>query len=362
VEARAAFLQLAACTLCIASTAIHAAPITHYTAAYINSSISVNDAIPDSVTDYAGADSSRSVAGTQTFAYGNGSGGFAFKPETSQVAAHASLATGALKTLAFIAFGTDGVGSSPIPVGHSNGTSDAEATFADSFRFFNPGTTTAYTWSPSDTATFSFTITGDITKSANVIAPTSSPFETPGEPNNAMYSVLRLSVYQAGTLDLVDQYNNFDFNAYPSFNDGLAAFVALGNAIAARRVVNDLWVVGEPMGLFPEVDPSQIIPVTNGVPVTIERSFQPGGDFDWTLDLFSLVSIDASLEEAFASLDFSHTINTGFGGPAGAETYSMSGLFPGTLALTMTGTVPVPSTLWLLALCGGLLAGVRRLT
>lgn len=101
------------------------------------------------------------------------------------------------------------------------------------------------------------------------------------------------------------------------------------------------------------------LPITAAVTGSLEAggldlqiSFQPGGDFDWDLVLYTgaqLTDLPGVVEA-----DFSHTLNGSFVVPTGAITTSSSGLFP------VTSAVPEPQS-WMLMLGGiGLLGWLRK--
>lgn len=88
--------------------------------------------------------------------------------------------------------------------------------------------------------------------------------------------------------------------------------------------------------------------------LSLQLSFQPGGDFDWDLVLYTDTTLTdvAGIKEA----DFSHTLNASFVAPTGAVVTSSSGVFP------VTSAVPEPAG-WALMLAGGvgvLALGRRR--
>ncbi|CAD5370619.1 exported hypothetical protein [Rubrivivax sp. A210] len=73
----------------------------------------------------------------------------------------------------------------------------------------------------------------------------------------------------------------------------------------------------------------------------LEASFNPGGDFDWTLELWATAFINQGLGASVS--DFSHTVTTSYRGPASSITTSSSGVFAGTVPAVMSA-VPEPGT------------------
>lgn len=61
----------------------------------------------------------------------------------------------------------------------------------------------------------------------------------------------------------------------------------------------------------------------------ITVDFNPGGDFDWTLSLTTVATVNNDFETSYS--DYSHTARLSYWGPEGSTTYSASGEFPGTL-------------------------------
>ena len=90
--------------------------------------------------------------------------------------------------------------------------------------------------------------------------------------------------------------------------------------------------------------------LATSLPVTLNYQFQPGQDFDWLLRLEVGANVLFGHDFSdFAVSDFSNTVSLAYTGPTGSQTYSASGVFPGTLAVN---AVPEPGTLWLALVTG----------
>ena len=338
----------------------HATPVMTWSAANINSATSVyyDTANPDFAIDYTGATVQLSAAGTHTLYYSNGSGGLTAKPITDDVSAVASLATGELKSKAYLEYGANS--GDPMPIGQSNGNSSTFIQLADSFRAYSG--TTPYLWNDGTTVHFDFSVTGSESLPPGLQVPTG--FD-PGQPKNNVGNLLQVAIYQPGALDLIYQLTNFDPSAYPDSDTANAAFVALIDQLNAMYISGDYWYLGDLISPFTATaDPNKILAIDPNNPTQISYDFTPGGDFDWVLNLSSDIQLDASLENISALFDFSHTVTTGYVGPSGTTTFSASGLFPGTVALsTLQPSVPEPATLDLLLLgLSGLAVSRKRKT
>lgn len=318
----------AACAALVAAGSVYATPVTTYTSAQINSATSVYvDLSPDSVTDLASGPVELSGAGTANYAYGNGSGGYTIKPTTDDVYAYASLTAGQLKARSSLSFGSNVfVSGAAMPLGQSNGSSSASAIFADHFSTYAGAT--PFLWTSGDQVTFQFAVTGTNTFTPGLPVPASYD---PGQPKDLIYTSLQFTAYAPGGLDLLNQLQNFDFGTR-SFDE----YLAINSELESKILTNKIWFLGDSIVPF-AIDPSQLLAVDGVTPAIASLSFNPTGDFDWLLRLDTTVQLDASLQNASAALDYSHTITTTYQPPAGATTFSSSGQFPGTLPLPEPG-------------------------
>lgn len=324
------------------ATAI-AEPYT-YSAVDINSASSVYfDPAPDSLQNTTGAAIQLGVSGTHVLAYNNGSGQYTNKTVTDGVFASADLAAGALKTEATLGFASN-TNSVVMPLGQNNGASGAIAQFGDSFQAFSGNT--PFLWTSGTTVNFNFSVTGTSSIPNGVQTPQS---RDPGQPINEIFTQVGLTIYKPGGLSFYQQeYKGFDFNAYPDFDSALAAFQSLSSQLQSMTIGSSLWFLGNPVVPY-AVDPNTVLAVSPNTPTQISYQFTPNGDFDWRLSLDSTTFLDASMQNVLVTQDFSHTILTSYAGPLGATTYSASGLFPGTVALsTAPSSVPEPSSVFLL--------------
>jgi len=212
-------------------------------------------------------------------------------------------------------------------------TSGGEGGFGDSFSAFAP--TGPFVWNLTDTATFTMNVTGTIDQT-NVIR----------DPATAW--TVNLYILKPGSLSP----NGI------SFNDALLAYAQFNEA---RPLIGAAWTWNQFSGDL--AGNAAKIPISLSHSGSFETggaqmsaTFNPGGDFDWII----LFDTSASLAAGVGDLthDFSHTLSVEYTGPAGTDTQSASGVFPGT-----TTVVPLPAAAWLmLSGCGSLLAFGRRKT
>jgi hypothetical protein len=323
-----------------------ASPITTYTQVDVSSGTSVNDALPNLVRSDTGATVSIApVGGTRNGAFDNGSGGFTVKTITDLVSGVASLETATLKSFASGGYGSNGtvrgVPLTPAP-GRLNGVASSNVSFGDSFRTFADNQ--PYLWRDGDTVQFSFGVTGSTSVPGNL-----------NNVNSQVLSRLKLNIFQPGTIDLLNQFDTFDFSG--DFTAKFARFNALSQEITARTITRSFWYLGSPQYAAFDIPPETIVTFIGDTPVILEFDFAPGGDFDWVLFLDNGFQLDRTLENTFVELDFANSAVATYRGLPGTTTYSASGLFPNTLNLANAPTnnpVPTPATLPLLA--AGLLA------
>jgi hypothetical protein len=314
----------------------------------MNSSNEINDSDPDFQESLSGDTVTLTGGGSSVFAYANTSNvntatGYAFKPTTDSLFASASLATAELRAFASLEFGTNQPGSSVIPVGVRNGSASASAMFADSFEAYTDAT--PFLWTEGTTASFSFDISGEYDIDPGIV----DPEQGPGQPRNLIGTTLSFLAFESGGLDLWYQLSEFDWDAYATYEEADAAYLALNAELQSRIITNQFWYLGEPL-TSTEIDPARVVPVQAGSPATLDVQFEPGGNFDWMLRLNSFIQLDASLQNVGATVDFSHTLVANYLAPEGTTTYSQSGLFPGTMSLATVPqphSVPEPGTLLL---------------
>lgn len=338
--------SLLACAMAPAWAAT--APVTHYTSRYLNSNEYVYT--PEyaqsnygNIVDYSGAATEGSSSGARTWAYGNGDGGYLFKLETSSVFARADLASGELKASASLGLGVNQNGSDPAPVfGVRTTTASASATLADSLSFRSGGN--RYLWADGEQFTFRFGVDGTVDIPAAVATPLSSSAMT--------WATLRLNIWRPGGLEAIHQLDSFDYSGYAQLHGDAAAwteYVRLSNTVNALELTRAGWCLGESRTLTGFCGGVFFQQVTLGAtPTEVNFAFAPGGDFEWTLALETRVAMDLSYENMSSTLDFSHTIHTGFVAPTGTTVYSASGLLPDTLP---AAAVPEPQS-WALMVSG----------
>jgi len=324
------------------------APVTHYSGRQLNSGEYVQTAEYANsnygyIVDYSGAATEGSNSGARTWAFGNGAGDYLNKLETSSVFARADLASGELKAYASLGLGINQPGSDPAPAfGVRSTTASASATIADSLSFRSGSS--GYLWAGGEQFTFRFGVDGTVDIPAAVATPMSSSAMT--------WATLRLNIWRPGGLEANHQLSTFNCNAYAQQFGNDAAwteYVRLSNQVDALALNRAGWCLGESRTLAGFCGGVFFQQVTLGAtPAEVSYAFAPGGDFEWTLELETRVAMDLSYENLSSSLDFSHTIHTGFIAPTNATTYSASGLFPDTLP---AAAVPEPQS-WALMACG----------
>lgn len=352
---RAARVLLAAGLATAGLMPVAAAPVTHYSLANVNSAESVNDANPDRVQDFNGGPVESQAAGSRSWAYSNGSGGYMVNSETSSVFANANLGTGALKAATSLGLGNRTSGSPPA-AGTKYATAGASAEFADQFRLFSGGT--PYLWAPTTEVSFAMNITGSTNIPASVQVPAGSSGMT--------WAHLGLRVFKVGTLDLIDQMGRIElFRPDGSFDQAAyQTWLGLSAQINANFLQYSGWCLGDhrtPAGFCGAGGGDPIIALVNGQ-AAIQHSFTPGEDFEWILSLDTQVRLDLILENVTAALDFGNTVDLSFEAPDDAIVYSASGRFPGTLPLDdLSNGVPEPDSVALFVLALLVLGSQRRL-
>jgi hypothetical protein len=326
---RSLWFALTACAAAMVSTAAVAAPVTHYSEAFINSLQSVNDTTPDRVRDLNGGLVQSQNSGSTTFGFS----GFS-QTVSSNTSATANLGTGQLRAAATLGLGTI-QGGTPPAYGTDATRATARAEFADQFQLFSGNT--PYLWQANTQVTFNFGVTG-FTSIPNLPQPLNS--------GRNIVADLKLYTMKVGTLDLMAQ-----LSTQTTWNSALA------NQIQANQIGFAGWCLGNYLAPTGWCDGSWLQPVSlNNGAASINHTFQPGSDFEWILALETRVNLDTSLQNISATLDFGNTVNTSFQAPAGATVYSASGLFPNTLALSDVPGQQVPEQNSIALLALGLVA------
>lgn len=233
------------------------------------------------------------------------------KTVTSSVFAAASMASAELKTSASLAFSADQPGGAVMPLDFNSDAAFAFAGLNDSFDFASP-TGMPYLWGDASMVTFAFDVSGTTSLSSNLVS------DPDGRTN--IVSELLFIAHKPGTFDRI----------------GLK-----------RWLIGDFSLSSAQIEYFADDGGYEAVDLSAASNLTY--TFNPMGDFDWTIYLLSSVGLDASEQNVAATLDFSHTVNASYIGPAGAVTYSDSGLFPGTLAAP--AAVPEPAT-WAMMIVG----------
>lgn len=340
--------------------------LSFYTQRYLNSSeyVYTSDYATSNlgygyVRDTSGAPVEFGWSGTRTWAYSNGSGGYVFRPETSDVYASANLSTGELKASAYLYSGINQTGSAASPAFGARQTgATASASFADSLSFASGGN--PYIWGSGDTFTFNMAVDGQITLPGGHATPLSTTAMT--------WATLNLWLYRPGGLQAVDNLNAF-YDIYIDYANAYGWDAAAAEATRLNSIVSFLsigragWCLGENLTLAGFCGGSfyQQVNLDGNGKGDINYPFAPGGDFEFVLQLETEVSIDLSYEDIWGEMDFSHTLEVGLTAPDDATVYSASGRFPSTLALgTNPGSVPEPGTLALLAIGLGAVGMGRR--
>ena len=330
-----------------ASPVLATPPLNTYTTVNINSPTALYNNptnIPYNIMDPTSADAQASFASTQSLAYSHYDGPpatYTIIPTTDNTFASASLATGQLKVHANIGLGTASSGA-PFTPGINNTGASAYAGFADSFTAYSGNT--PYLWTTGTQATLHFAINGTTTIPNGFTSTNSHQYAD---------TLLQAYVYKPGTLDLINQANNFDFNQ-PNAN---ALYQALYAQVTANTITTASWFLGTPVAYFNNGSIPIIDPSTNP---TIDFNFNPNGDFQFLLTENATIHLDASNQNTSVDLDFSHTIDTTYTGPNGSTTYSASGLFPNTLPDAQAPVAPEPASVAILLVGSAALFRRRR--
>lgn len=298
----------------------------------------------DSLSSNTGAQAALSMGDTQALA----DGGSLFQYGS----AIANLSTGELKTYAYSKLSNTNdyqtlwqgslVSVDPKVATH--------AKFGDTFYAYSGSS--PFVWSPDSQVHFNFAVSGN-----------TAPPSTPTSSFNGSYTALILNTYQSGfssfLADIVIPariaYVNNPTSENKAIRDGLEQ--QLNNMV----ILDKVWTLGDTNlgagGVLFSDTPESIFLDSNGT-ANISYDFNPNGDFEWSLELYSIVTLDGQGGDSEGLMDFSHTVKTSYIGPDGTTTYSDSGLFPNTASIS--SAVPEPESYAMFLAGLGLLGFVTR--
>jgi hypothetical protein len=294
--------ELSAITLCFGVISADAAPIVAFSQS--TSCIGSGGVCPDSTNGSYENNISNTGALVQSSRSSSGPAG------TESSASVADLANASLKA------GT----SATLGDGSSSVSALARARFGDSFTAYQGDE--LFTWTDTETVKFSLALSGSneasgaaVTSDASFLLRIMKPGGVDAYARWVNGDSSALSVWQAATIGLFD------------YALGTLTDPTLGTEVPA-------------------------------FPATIDVSFAPGGNFDWVAILYANSVVYAGDFADYSMINFLNTATLSYTGLAGIQTYSGSGLFPGTLALP---AIPIPASLPLLAAgVAALIAASRR--
>ena len=187
-----------------------------------------------------------------------------------------------------------------------SGSAPAVAAFGDSFSI-RSSTGGAFAWNGASAA-FNIELEG-------------SSFNTTS--TRMLDWTLTLNVYSAGTLNLPS-------SAWQAASLGIAEWTGnrLSNGNATTSAGSDPGSINLQAGFGGSLAASNL---------QLGASFAPNGDFDWSLSLITFAG-GLTTQLGTHDADFLNTATLAFAAPQGAQTFSSSGVFPGTSPIPETST------------------------
>ena len=214
--------------------------------------------------------------------------------------------------------------------GNVRAGANADATLQDSFTH-SQGGITPFSWTSATTVKFSLEISGSSHLNAN---------ETVPEADANVSGLVILYILPHGSWEA-------------------------GSSVYGNTIKQFSWGLSETSTMAMDANTYGLVPVDGVLSSggSVNAEFTPGGDFDWLL-WFSVGAGGKTGQgniltgDAFnGSMDFYNTVKVSYAGPVGANVYSSSGVFPGTL---VTPPVPEPETYALMLAGLGLVGYAAR--
>lgn len=206
------------------------------------------------------------------------------------------------------------------------GSAVATASFGDSFTHLDGDE--AFLFSDGSVSTFVFDIDG-ITQRSD-----------PSNPAFYSQAFLRLYILEAGSLgQVVNDWGGIYCCGAPDLVENVIASTTVGLTPQSDFAEN----------LLDPNDATSFVPVSVINGGLFEYSFNPGGDFDWWVELSVLSFINNASDRAPSGnsvvTDYFNTVTASYLAPAGSTVRSASGVFP----VQSVHSVPEPGTVGLLA-------------